>query len=64
MFQEAAVEKRPFSLDSRQARSTAELTDEEMEHIRAARTPAEHDYDYQEDPSPPQRPGHSDSSTS
>ena len=29
----------------RVAKSTTDLTDEEMEQIRAARTPAEHDYD-------------------
>jgi antitoxin StbD len=40
-----------------QAKSTAELTDEEMEQIRAARTPAEHDYDYEEDPEPTAAPG-------
>jgi hypothetical protein len=54
---EAASEKRPSGLDSRQAKSTTELTDEEMKHIRAARTPAEHDYDYEEDSVPPQHPG-------
>jgi hypothetical protein len=37
-----------FSKKSTQlAKSTAELTDEEMSAIRAARTPAEHDYDYE-----------------
>lgn len=57
MLQEASSERRPFSLDSRQARSTAELTDEEMGRIRMAKTPAGHDYDYEEDPVTPQRPG-------
>jgi uncharacterized protein (DUF433 family) len=31
-----------------EAKSTGELTDEEMGQIRAARTPAEHDYDYED----------------
>jgi len=34
------------------AMSTAELTDEETDLLRAAKTPAEHDYDCEEDPEP------------
>lgn len=37
------------------AMSTAELTDEEMDLIRSAKTPVEHDYNYEEDPKPTQR---------
>jgi antitoxin StbD len=40
-----------------QAKSTAELTDAEMSQIRSARTPAEHDYGYEEDPEPTAGPG-------
>lgn len=40
-----------------EAKSTAELTDEEMGQMHSARTPPEHDYDYEEDPEPSAAPG-------
>ncbi len=44
----------------RLAKSTLDLTDSEMAQILAAKTPAEHDYDYEEDhetaPAPGMRP--------
>lgn len=39
------------------AMSTADLTDEEMDAIREAQVPAEHDYDYEEANEPQSGPG-------
>ena len=39
------------------AMSTVELTDEEMDLMRSAQTPAEHDYSYEEDAEPTIGPG-------